>query len=54
MFGDIEIEKQNLYSYESPIFLEDVNTYNILVSEKICFYGKNRNNLLVTSMMIIK
>ena len=32
-FGDFEIE--NLYLYESPIFLEDVDIDNMLVSNKI-------------------
>ena len=32
-FGNIEIEK-----HKSLIFLEDVNTDNILVSNKICSY----------------
>ena len=48
-FGNIEIEK-----YNSFIFLEDVNTDNILVSNKISSYWKNISTLLITCMMIIK
>ena len=34
-FGDFEIENHKLYLYESPIFLEDVDIDNMLVSNKI-------------------
>ena len=34
-FGSIKIEKQKFYCYKSPIFKKDVNTDNILVSNKI-------------------
>ena len=34
-FGDIEIGKHEFYRYKSPIFLEDVDINNILVSNKI-------------------
>ena len=39
-FGDTEIEKQIFYRYKSPIFLEDANTDNTLVSNIISSYGK--------------
>ena len=42
-FGDIDIEKQKFYRYKIRIFLEDVNTDNILVSNKISSYGKKDN-----------
>ena len=35
LFGDIEIKKHKLYRYKSPIFLEDVDIDNVLVSNKI-------------------
>ena len=41
-FGDIEIEKQKVYRYKTPLFLEDINTDNKLVSNKISSNGKKR------------
>ena len=41
-FGDIEIEKDKFYYYKTPIFLEDININNILVSNKI-FSGEKNN-----------
>ena len=42
-FGDFEIENLYLYLYlyESPIFLEDVDIDNMLVSDKISSGEKN-------------
>ena len=40
-FGDIEIEKHNFHSYESPTFLEDVDSNNASVSNKISSGEKN-------------
>ena len=42
-FGDFEIENLYLYLYlyESPIFLEDVDIDNMLVSNKISSGEKN-------------
>ena len=40
-FGDIEIEKDKIYYYKTPVFLEDVNINNILVSNKIFSGEKN-------------
>ena len=40
-FGDIKVEKHKSYHYQSPIFLEDVDIDNVLVSNKIFFGGKN-------------
>ena len=34
-FGDIEIGKDKFYRYKSPIFLEDVDYHNVLVSNNI-------------------
>ena len=34
-FGNIEIEKHKFYQYKSPIFVEDVDTNNVLLSNKI-------------------
>ena len=53
-FGDTEIEKQKFYRYKSPIFLEDVNTDNILVPNKISSFAKNINTSLGSFMMVIK
>ena len=36
-FGDIKIEKHTSYRFKSPIFSEDVDIDNILVSNKICY-----------------
>ena len=52
--GDIEIEKDKLYRHKTPIFLEDVNINNILVSNKISSGEKAINALLVTCIMIMK
>ena len=41
IFGDIEIEKQKFCCYKSPIVLDDVNTDNILVSNKISSGERN-------------
>ena len=35
IFGYIEMEKDKFYIYESPMFLEDVDINNALVSNKI-------------------
>ena len=40
-FGDIKIEKHNFHSYESPTFLEDVDSNNASVSNKISSGEKN-------------
>ena len=55
MFGDIEIKKHKLYRYKSPIFLEDVDIDNVLVSNKSS-PGKKKsiNTLLITCMVIAK
>ena len=34
-FGNIEIEKGKFYCHNSPIFLEDVNTEKVLLSNKV-------------------
>ena len=40
-FDDIEIKKHKFYPYKSPIFLEDVDIDNILVSNNISSGEKN-------------
>ena len=40
-FVDIEIEKNNFYRHESPIFLKDVDIEKVLVSNKISSGKKN-------------
>ena len=39
-FGDIEIEKQKFHQYKRPISIKNVDSNNIVVSNKVCF-GKN-------------
>ena len=41
MFGDIEIEKYKYRHYKNPIYLEEVATDGVLVSNKISSGGKN-------------
>ena len=41
MFGDIKIEKNELYRHKSPIFLRDVDIEKVLVSNKIFFSEKD-------------
>ena len=41
MFGNIETEKQNFLCYKSPIFLEDVDIDNVVVSDKISSGKRN-------------
>ena len=41
MVGNIETEKQNFLCYKSPIFLEDVDIDNVLVSDKISSGKRN-------------
>ena len=53
-FGDIKVEKHKSYHYQSPIFLEDVDIDNVLVSNKIFLVEKIINTLLVGCMMIMK
>ena len=45
-FGDIEIENHKLYCYQSPIFLEDVDIGNMLVSNKSSSDEKNLNYII--------
>ena len=40
-FGDIEIEKNKFYRHKSPIFLQDVDTEKVLISNKISSGEKN-------------
>ena len=39
--ADNEIEKHKFQYYKNPIFSEDVNIDNVLLSNKISFSGKN-------------
>ena len=43
-----------VYGYKSPIFLEDVDTENLIVFKENYSGKKTMNNLLVTCIMIIK
>ena len=45
-FSDIEIEKHKFYRCNSPIFLKDVSTKNVLVSKKISSGEKNCRYLI--------
>ena len=40
-FGNIEIEKNNLYYHKTPIILGDVDIKKVLASNKISFGQKN-------------
>ena len=46
-FDDIEIEKHEFHRYKNPIFSEDVDIENVLVSCE-----KTKNSLLVTCIII--
>ena len=48
-FGDTEFEKHKFHYYKCPMFLEDVDIDNVLVSNKISSGEKN-----YSCMMIIK
>ena len=52
--GDLETEKHKPHRYKSPIFLQDVDINNVLVSNKISSDEKTINTLLVTCMIMIK
>ena len=39
--GDIKIEKNKFYHNKTPMFLKDVDTEKVLVSNKISFGEKN-------------
>ena len=41
MFADAKVENDKFYCYKSPIFIEDVDINNVLVSNKIAFGEKN-------------
>ena len=43
MFGNIEIEKKNVYRHETPIFLKDIEIEKVLVSNKVSFGEKDYN-----------
>ena len=45
-FCEIETKEQNVDSYKSPVFLEDVDIDNILVSNKISS-GEKRNKYFI-------
>ena len=46
-FDDIKIEKHKFLRYKSPIFLEDVDINNVLVSNKISFGDKTYKYFIV-------
>ena len=46
-FCDIENEKQKFYRHKSPMFLEDLDIENVLVSNKISSGKKAINTLLI-------
>ena len=53
-FGETKTEKHEFQPHKNPIFLEDVDIGNVLVSDKITSSEKKLNTLLVTWIMIIK
>lgn len=48
MFGDTDIEKHKFHHYKNPIFLKDVKTNNILLSNNVSSCEKNITTSLVT------
>ena len=46
-FSDIEIEKNKLYHYKSPIFLKDVDVKKVFVSSKISLVKKAVSTFLL-------
>ena len=54
IFGNIEIEKSKFYHHKTPVFLGDVNTEKLLVSNKISFGENTITTLLVTCIIVIK
>ena len=55
MFRGNEVENDTFYRYKRPIFLEDADIKNVLISDKISFCEKKTiNTLLLTCMMIIE
>ena len=52
--GDIGVEKHKFHRHRSPIFIEDVDIDNKLVSSNISAGEKIINTLLFTYMMIVK
>ena len=50
MLGDIEIEKNKIFSHKSPILLKDVDIEKVLVSKNVSSGEKT----VSTCMMIIK
>ena len=53
-FGNIEIEKNNLYHHKTPIILGDVDIKKVLASNKISFVQKAISALLLTCITVIK
>ena len=45
-FGNIEIEKSQIFRHKIPIFLEDLDTEKVLVSNKISFGEKNYKHFI--------
>ena len=52
MFGDIEIEKNNFYRHNSPIFLKDVNIEKVLESKNNSSGEKIMNIVWVTLITV--
>ena len=53
-FADIEIEKNKFYRNKTLIFLKDVDTEKLLVTNNIFLVKKTIGTLLVPCIMIIK
>ena len=51
MFDDLELEKNNFYCHKNPIFLKDVDTEKVLVSNKISFGEKSYKYLYFISYL---
>ena len=53
-FDNIEIEKNKFYDNKTPIFLKDVDTEKVLVSNKTSFGEKNCKYFLIEDKDLIK
>ena len=53
-FGDVDIEKNQLYHYKSPIFLKNVDTEKVLDLKRFLLVKKAISTLLVTCIMKTK
>ena len=53
-FGDVDIEKNQFYHYNSPIFLKNVDIEKVLDLKRFLLVKKAISTLLVTCIMKTK